>query len=516
MNQPKMSELDTFYGRQPSADDLQRMAQANRQAQINSIMAGAGMGDTGLMGGQSLDELVSENHKEQQRLSFGQQMGGIGNGQHGSLRRVSMMEFGSGQRNGLEGYPFHTAPAVSGVASMPNGSTLAKQRMESQREALRRQSADNLGLETHFEGMGGTLGDLTQSPIFQQHMDADALDLGPDGSFMRDVQMGMDYGNSLDSDVSPVGNDMSMFSQTNFSMPSGPSMQQQSGMQMPPRGQDAGTDVPGAEQAMLKKLPQMNMGDTIMDAGYDPPPMGPPSARPDGLSQAAPSTNAANTAAQSATARAMTSNSRSDAFNAGFSSVPHTFSTGTALPNQTAHSGLPSYMNAYSQSGFDMLGVLMRIAARPKPQINIGAVDMSCAFVVCDVQSHDIPIVYCSEMFERLTGYTRHEILGRNCRFLQAPDGKVQSGLKRKYVDDMSVFQVKKAVSQVQEAQISLINYRKGGQPFMNLLTMIPIAWDTEDKKYYVGFQVDLVEQPASITNKNPGKNQSPRFFAVY
>lgn len=166
---------------------------------------------------------------------------------------------------------------------------------------------------------------------------------------------------------------------------------------------------------------------------------------------------------------------------------------------------VPQYRNAYSASGFDMLGVLMRVATRPNPQINIGAVDMSCAFVVCDVQQHDIPIVYCSDVFERLTAYTKHEILGRNCRFLQAPDGRIKAGVKRKYVDDQSVLRIKKMITAQQETQISLINYRKGGQPFMNLLTMIPITWDTDEIRYYVGFQVDLVEQPSSVTNKNPG-----------
>merc|ERR1712000_74176 len=109
---------------------------------------------------------------------------------------------------------------------------------------------------------------------------------------------------------------------------------------------------------------------------------------------------------------------------------------------------LSKYVNAYSSSGFDMLGVLMRVATRPRPEINIGPVDLSCAFVVCDLDKFDLPIVYCSEMFERLTGYTKHEILGRNCRFLQAPDGKVQSGVKRKYVDDNSVLYLKNQISQ--------------------------------------------------------------------
>ncbi|KAK6360745.1 blue light receptor [Orbilia blumenaviensis] len=159
--------------------------------------------------------------------------------------------------------------------------------------------------------------------------------------------------------------------------------------------------------------------------------------------------------------------------------------------------------NIYSSSGFDMVGVLMRVATRPNPKINIGAVDMSCAFVVCDARKYDMPIVYTSATFERLTGYTKHEILGRNCRFLQSPNGDVERGSKRKYVDEESVRYLKQQCEGLDEAQVSLINYRKGGQPFMNLLTTIPIAWDGDDIVYIVGFQVDLVDHPGSIMNKN-------------
>lgn len=152
-------------------------------------------------------------------------------------------------------------------------------------------------------------------------------------------------------------------------------------------------------------------------------------------------------------------------------------------------------------------GQQMRVATRPNPEINIGSVDLSCAFVVCDAEKDDFPIVYCSDNFERMTGYTKHMILGRNCRFLQSPDGNVAPGVKRKYVDDDSVLYLKNTINLRREAQISLINYRRGGQPFMNLLTMIPITWDTDQVKFFVGFQVDLVEQPNAVTNKNPGKS---------
>ena len=132
---------------------------------------------------------------------------------------------------------------------------------------------------------------------------------------------------------------------------------------------------------------------------------------------------------------------------------------------------------------------------------------MSCSFIVTDARKFDNPIVYCSATFERLTGYSKHEILGRNCRFLQAPDGDVGAGVKRKYVDDDTVSYLKQQIDAKKEAQASLINYRKGGQPFMNLLTTIPITWDSDEVVYFVGFQVDLVEQPGSVINRNQGNS---------
>jgi PAS domain S-box-containing protein len=139
-------------------------------------------------------------------------------------------------------------------------------------------------------------------------------------------------------------------------------------------------------------------------------------------------------------------------------------------------------------------------------------VDLSCAFVVCDAKAHDTPIVYCSESFERLTGYTKFEIQGQNCRFLQSPDGKVEPGVKRKYCDDDSAFYLKNCITMREEAQISLINYRKGGQPFMNLLTMIPITDDDNEIHQFVGFQVDLVENPHAVSSTNPDGTYSMNY----
>lgn len=74
-----------------------------------------------------------------------------------------------------------------------------------------------------------------------------------------------------------------------------------------------------------------------------------------------------------------------------------------------------SYQNIYSTSGFDLIGILARVVNRKNPTIEIGAVDMSCSFVVVDAKKFDQPIVYASETFSKLTGYSTEEIVGRNC-----------------------------------------------------------------------------------------------------
>ncbi|KAK1753522.1 putative white collar 1 protein [Echria macrotheca] len=158
----------------------------------------------------------------------------------------------------------------------------------------------------------------------------------------------------------------------------------------------------------------------------------------------------------------------------------------------------------YSKSGFDMLRALWYVASRKNPRLNIGAVDMSCAFVVCDVTLNDCPIIYVSDNFQNLTGYNRYEIVGKNCRFLQSPTGEVEAGTKRDFVENHAVYNLKEAIRRGEEIQQSLINYRKGGKPFLNLLTMIPIPWDTDEIRYFIGFQIDLVECPDAISGHEP------------
>jgi hypothetical protein len=91
-------------------------------------------------------------------------------------------------------------------------------------------------------------------------------------------------------------------------------------------------------------------------------------------------------------------------------------------------------------------------------------------------------------------------------RFLQSPSGHVQPGERRKYTDGAAVAHIKKSLLAGEECQASLINYRKGGTPWINLVSVIPVKYpvedgapDQEEIRYQVGFQVDLEKQPGAI-----------------
>lgn len=497
------SIMSGFYGHQYCENNVERGQEHNNRNILMGLVGSNGM-DPSMVGGQTLDEIINQNNKELQRRRSYQHLYDPTRAPEDDIRRASMMGFGSGNSSDLDGFQFDLAPVHNG-ARMGRGASIAARRNDSHRAAERRQSRGDISLNTQFHDLGQGYNTLPQSGSYEQPQlnPSESLNLDVSGTYMpAGLPMGMDFSSTgLEQDVSGDMTPMNMYTQSDFqpAMTTSPLHQTYPSSFRGP-AQDPGGGIAGGreEQDMMEKMPNMQMSDhmqslqtslgqhSLLSQGNNP--MGQARSSRDHNISEEPQPEAPPVAAPMLK----------------FTS----FTTGEPVANNDdGQADLPRFPNAYSSSGFDMLGVLMRVAARPNPQINIGAVDMSCAFVVCDVTQHDIPIIYCSDIFERLTGYTKHEILGRNCRFLQAPDGKVQTGVKRKYVDDDIIFHLKNMVNKRSEVQTSLINYRKGGQPFMNLLTMIPITWDSDEIKFYVGFQVDLVETPNSVTNKNPGKS---------
>ena len=499
MDQTNVGNMNGYYERNYSSEDLRRMSDAHGHDTVMASMDSNGIDPSGMISGPILDQMIQNDKDMSRRRSFHHSNSFVESRSFHDPdpRRSSIMEFGSQDAGDLDGFQFDPM-STSSHDSLQRSGSLAQRRLENQR-ARRQHSSEDLCLNTNFTSMGNTFSPIHNSSPYQNLHSSDSMGFDMFGNPMsQSMLMGMDFSaggleNGTSSGVAPRNPyTANSFSAGLHSSPIHNDLSDQMGGQIHDPGGGHRSNSLNL-QDMMGKMPDVQLPEQMskMQTGLSPPPLPMPmqsqvGSLPDGPTETTtPST-------------------------AGAPPNLDVSADANGMPIQAKNKGaqqvVPQYRNAYSASGFDMLGVLMRVATRPNPQINIGAVDMSCAFVVCDVQQHDIPIVYCSDVFERLTAYTKHEILGRNCRFLQAPDGKIKSGVKRKYVDDQSVLRIKKMITARQETQISLINYRKGGQPFMNLLTMIPIKWDTDEVRYYVGFQVDLVEQPSSVTNKNPGR----------
>lgn len=90
-------------------------------------------------------------------------------------------------------------------------------------------------------------------------------------------------------------------------------------------------------------------------------------------------------------------------------------------------------------------------------------------FVITDPSLHDNPIVYASDDFLSLTGYTQEEVLGRNCRFLQGTE-----------TNPNKVAMIRKAVEVGEDVTVTLVNYTSEGVPFWNSLFIAALR-DAED-----------------------------------
>jgi len=478
--------MNQFFGTQYSQEDLQARLQAQRRIRNGASRAATAaltspispdnvdkvnMADM-MAGGESLDDIIMQNNKEiQRRQSF--------SAPYAEDRRHSMLNFG-GNDNSFNGYQFDTAAPMTAD------------------EGMRRQSTGELDIAARYTvlnsgmGMGGSQMAYPNTMQANENMTMDTSG-GYHGLPVNIVQNMMGYdGMGMDGLSEENAANMNIFPSNNYSQAYPPSMGTMGGDYiMPATRQDrtsSNQDGLHEEDELLASVPPRQVTDHNIVNSPTTTEINNP--------------NMAEYQAPMSVSIAQANSTRDQAYSMPAVTAPMS-APEPSLPAPPAQKS-PVYTNIYSSSGFDMVSALMKVATRKNPEINIGKVDLSCAFVVCDITQSDTPIVYVSDIFERLTGYTKHEVLGQNCRFLQSPEGKVQAGVHREFVDNDSVYYLKNRISQKKEAQRSLINYRKGGQPFMNLLTMIPITGeDDREIRYYVGFQVDLVEKPTSVEGKN-------------
>ena len=102
---------------------------------------------------------------------------------------------------------------------------------------------------------------------------------------------------------------------------------------------------------------------------------------------------------------------------------------------------------------------------------------------ISDPSLPDNPLVYVNDAYERLTGYSREAVIGRNCRLLQGPDTREEP-----------VAEMRRAIEAGERVSVELRNYRKDGTEFWNRVEVAPIYEDGE-VAYFVGFQTDVTRR---------------------
>ncbi|MBI4996734.1 MAG: EAL domain-containing protein [Rhodocyclales bacterium] len=104
--------------------------------------------------------------------------------------------------------------------------------------------------------------------------------------------------------------------------------------------------------------------------------------------------------------------------------------------------------------------------------------------MITDSSLQDRPLIYVNSAFERITGYTSAEALGRNARFLLAGD-----------MEQVGMEELRCALREQRTAKVVLRNYRKDGSLFWNELSLAPVHDEAGQVRHFVSIINDITER---------------------
>ncbi|MEG4037230.1 EAL domain-containing protein [Microcoleus sp. S36b_A4] len=135
-----------------------------------------------------------------------------------------------------------------------------------------------------------------------------------------------------------------------------------------------------------------------------------------------------------------------------------------------------------------LAAAIERIRSQERLQMMERAIE-SCSngIAITDATVADNPIIYVNPSFERITGYRRDELMGKNCRFLQGTD-----------TDTPAAKELRIAIEEGREAQVILRNFRKDGTPFWHELSIAPVYNSRRHLTHFIGVQTDITDRQRS------------------
>lgn len=125
---------------------------------------------------------------------------------------------------------------------------------------------------------------------------------------------------------------------------------------------------------------------------------------------------------------------------------------------------------------------------RESPFLAAAFAEIECGVTIADPSLADTPLIYANPAFERMTGYSRAEILGRNCRFLQG-DLTDQSGLRV----------IRNALVRGTDCTSVVTNFRRNGERFENRIKLRALRTSEGSLSYIIGIQLDVTREHAAL-----------------
>lgn len=124
------------------------------------------------------------------------------------------------------------------------------------------------------------------------------------------------------------------------------------------------------------------------------------------------------------------------------------------------------------------------------------AVDQSLdGITISDALRPDMPLIYVNAGFEKMTGYAAHEVLGKNCRFLQG-EATLQP----------AVGVLREAIKRGEGCIVILQNYRKDGTLFWNEFNISPVRNADNLVTHFIGVQKDVTARVEMLQHLRQSK----------
>jgi diguanylate cyclase (GGDEF)-like protein/PAS domain S-box-containing protein len=135
-----------------------------------------------------------------------------------------------------------------------------------------------------------------------------------------------------------------------------------------------------------------------------------------------------------------------------------------------------------------LAAAIERIRSQERLQMMERAIE-SCSngIAIADAAILDHPIIYVNPSFERITGYRRDELIGKNCRLFHGSDS-----------DTAAARQLRTAMAQGKESQVILRNFRKDGTPFWQELSIAPVYNLRRHLTHFIAVQTDITDRQRS------------------